>query len=1098
MKKTMPGWVVRGLLVGAVGMTARGALGQSVEKSEPPAATNPVAFEQAEKDAAKFKLTKGLEISVFAAEPQLANPVQMCTDQKGRWWIAETFRYRLGGVVDVRNVDWWDEDLASKTVEDRIALITRKMGSRIGEMSMNTERLQLVEDTDGDGKADRFSTVDDHFNSTADGIASGVLARDGDVWFADIPNLWLIHTKDGKETSRKVLQYGYGVHYSLEGHDLHGLVFGPDGRLYFSIGDRGLSVKTDHGLVQNIESGSVLRCQPDGSGLEIYATGLRNPQDLVFDEHGDLFAGDNNCDYGDPGRWVYVVDGGDSGWRLGYQRIQGGPWMSERQWALPGETGGAAYILPPVAYISSGPSGNTFEPTGALGERYRGHFFLCDFRGGRVNSGIWSFGIKPMGASFELTDRHEFVWQMLATDVKTGNDGAIYTSDWVDGWPKPEKGRIERIYDPNHIHDASVVRSKRLIEEGMEKRPVEELAELLGYPDLRVRQLAQFEMVKRGGDATAMLYGIAQSGGTTLARLHAIWGIWQLGEKDPRAVEPLVGLLGDSDDEVRAQAAHVLGDCWCLDAHDGLVKLLGDKSPRVRFMAGTALGRVGKPADVKALMQLLAENDNHDAYVRHGAIVGLQGSGDVQSLIDAAGNPSTAVRLGALVTLRRLKRPEVELYLKDKDAEVVLEAARAINDVPINEAMPALAGIIGEKNLSEPVWKRVINANYRLGTAETARALAEFAARGDGPENMRVEALTMLQNWEKPDGKDWVMGLWRPVAERDGGMAKGAVQGVLGELLKAKEDGVRVRAIEVAHAMGLDDEQMMFAIVSDESAKSAVRAAALDALVARGGPKTAEAVNLGLSKGKGAFRETAIRLLAKLPDAVPRLNETLQTGSVADQQMVLRTLASVEGASVDQIESEWMKKLMAGEVAPALQLDLLETAQKSKAEPVKEEVKKYMETKPKGDLMAEFKETLYGGDAELGHHIFAERADVSCIRCHQAGGPGGTVGPNLAGIGTRHDRNYILESVLLPNKQIAPGYDAVTLKLKDGKSVSGVLKGETAAEYSVDVVDKGVVKVAKGNVVSRSPGQSPMPEGLWKALSKQDMRNLVEFLATVK
>jgi quinoprotein glucose dehydrogenase len=355
-----------------------------------------------------------------------------------------------------------------------------------------------------------------------------------------------------------------------------------------------------------------------------------------------------------------------------------------------------------------------------------------------------------------------------------------------------------------------------------------------------------------------------------------------------------------------------------------------------------------------------------------------------------------------------------------------------------------------------------------------------------------------LEHWEKPDGKDAIMGLWRPLPERDGAMAKSAVREALGELLKTPADSVRVRAIEVARTLGLDDEAAMFAIVSDKAASPAVRAAALDALGSHNGSRVAEAVNLGLNQGKGVFRQTAIRLLAKLPDAPARLDETLKTGSVPDQQMVLNTLASVEGPAVDQIETQWMDKLLAGEVAPELQLDLLETAQKSKTSAVKERVAKYMATKPKDDLMAEFKESLSGGNADAGRHIFAERADVSCIRCHQAGGPGGTVGPNLAGIGTRKDRAYIMESILMPNKQIAPGYDAVTLKLKDGKSVSGVLKAETDTDYSVDVVDKGITKIAKANVASRSPGQSPMPEGLWKALSKQDMRNLVEFLASLK
>ncbi len=1103
----MPGWVVRAMLVSAVVGTAGVALGRNrqlhevppVHRLEPPPATDPVAFDQAEKDAERFRVPKGLKVDVFAAEPQLANPVQMCTDQQGRFWIAETFRYRLGGVIDVRDVTWWDEDLASKTVEDRVNLVKRKMGDDVDQMRWNTERLQMVQDTDGDGRADRFTTVDDKFNSIASGIASGVAVRDGNVWFANIPDLWLIKEKDGKELSRKVLHTGYGVHYSLEGHDLHGLEFGPDGRLYFSIGDRGLNVQTDHGRVTNIESGSVLRCQPDGSELELFATGLRNPQDLVFDEYGDLFTGDNNCDHGDPGRWVYVVRGGDSGWRVGYQRIAGGPWMSEHQWALPGEPGGGAYILPPVAHISSGPSGVAYEPTGALGEQYRNHFFLCDFRGGRVNSGIWTFGLKPHGASFELTDRQQFVWQMLATDVELGNDGALYTCDWVDGWPKPDKGRIERISDPDHIKDASVVRTKQLIEAGMDGKSVQELAGLLGYPDPRVRQAAQFELVKRGaGPAWTTLYGVAQAGGTQFARIHAIWGIWQLGEKDPKAVLPLVGLLSDPDAEIRAQAARVLGDCWCVAAHDQLVHLLKDPSPRVRFFAGMALGHVGRPDDAQPLLAMLAESDDRDAYLRHAGVVGLQGSATVQQLVDAASNPSAAARVGALVALRRLARREVATYLKDKDQRLVMEAARAINDVPINAAMPQLAALITGNGYNDATWKRVINANYRLGTPETAQALAHFAARSDAPANMRVEALGLLEQWEKPDGKDYVMGLWRPLPDRDVNVAKSATQEVLGDLLRAPSDDVRVRAIELAKAFGIDDQNTMFAIVSDKSASDRVRAAALDALASRNGPRAAEAINLGLNQGKGVFRQTAIRLLAKLPDAVAKLDQTLKTGSVSDQQMVLDTLASVEGPAVDQIEEQWMDKMMTGKIAPELELDLLETAQKSKSNAVKAKVKKYLDAKPKDDPMADYRESLYGGNADAGAHIFAERADVSCIRCHQAGGAGGTVGPNLGDIGARKDRNYIMESILLPNKQISPGFDAVSIRTKDGKHVNGILKGETDTEYTIDVPDKGLVKVAKADVAHRTPGRSPMPEGLGKMLSKEDMRNLVEFLATRK
>jgi quinoprotein glucose dehydrogenase len=1103
MNQKIPGWVVRALLVGAVFGVAGVAGAQEVARLDPPPATDPVAWDAANKDASKFRVARGLTSEVWAAEPMLANPVQMTTDEKGRFWVAETYRFRLGGVIDVRNIDWLDDDLAMQTVEDRVNVVKKHMGKRVESMTWNSERLQRIEDTDGDGRADAFSTFAAGFNTIADGIASGVLVRGEDVYFANIPNFWLLKQKDGKEVSRTALHTGYGVHYNLEGHDLHGVKMGPDGRVYFSIGDRGINVKTMEGrTLKQIDCGTVLRCQPDGTELEIFATGLRNPQDLLFDEYGNMFTGDNNCDYGDKARWVYVVQGGETGWRIGYQHIHhpagAGPWMLENLWRTEAEGGDAAYRLPPITNISSGPSGVTYQPTGATGERYRGKFFLCDFRGGRVNSGVWSFGLKPKGASFELTDPSQLIWGVLATDIETGNDGALYVSDWVDGWAKPNKGRIHRIFDEKHIDDPGVVRTKQLIESDWGQKPVEELTALLGYADPRVRQAAQFELVKRGGPAHAMLYGTAQNGGTRFARVHAIWGIWQLGQKDVKAVLPLVGLLSDADEEIRAQAARVLGDCWCTEAGPKLVELLQDDSVRVRFFAATALGRVGGPGAVQALVAMLAQNENQDAYLRHAGVMGLMGSATVADLQELGKDARPAVRMGAVLAMRRLERPEIAQFLKDADSKIVAEAARAINDVPIQGAMPALAGLITEKGLADLVWYRVLNANFRLGTPETARALAQFVGRSDAPEKMRVEALRFLEQWAKPSQKDYVVGIWRPLAERDGSIAKGALAEVLAGVLKGSPDPVRIAAIRAARGFGLADESTMFAIVSDATASPDVRSAALDALASLNGPRTAEAVNMGLDQGKGVFRQTAIRLLAKLPDAVTRLNQTLQTGSVSDQQMVLRTLANVDGPAVEQIQSQWMDRLLGGKVAPELQLDLLETAQESKSDAVKAKAKKYTDAKPKDDLMAEYRESLAGGNVDAGRRIFNERQDVSCIRCHQAGGAGGTVGPDLAGLASTKDRAYLMESILLPNKQIAPGFDAVTIKTKDGKSVGGILKSETDAEIAVDVVDKGIVKVAKANVAGRSPGQSPMPEGLGKALSKQDMRNLVEFLASLK
>jgi quinoprotein glucose dehydrogenase len=116
--------------------------------------------------------------------------------------------------------------------------------------------------------------------------------------------------------------------------------------------------------------------------------------------------GDNNSDSGDKARWVYLVEGGDSGWRVGYQFMEKpysrGPFNAEKLW-YPQFDGQAAYIVPPIANISSGPSGVTYNPGTGLPEKYAEHFFLADFHGD-AGSCVHSFAVKPKGASFELVD----------------------------------------------------------------------------------------------------------------------------------------------------------------------------------------------------------------------------------------------------------------------------------------------------------------------------------------------------------------------------------------------------------------------------------------------------------------------------------------------------------------------------------------------------------------------------------------------------------------------------------------------------------------------------------------------------------------------
>ena len=754
-------------------------------------------------------MPEGLRVELFAAEPMLANPVAFCLDEKGVAYVAETFR--LGdGVTDTRNhMDWLDDDLACRTVADRVAMYRKYLGSAFVGYTAEHERIRRVVDRDGDGRADAATTFADGFNDPASGIGAGVLARKGDVWYACIPWLWKLRDNDGdgRADRRELLHQGYGVHVGFLGHDLHGLRFGPDGKLYFSIGDRGFNVTTlDDRRLAVPDTGSVLRCNPDGTELEVFASGLRNPQELAFDEFGNLFTADNNSDSGDRARWVYLIEGSDSGWRIGYQFISGpisrGPWNEEKLW-YPAFDGQAAYIVPPIANVSDGPSGLAYDPgVTLLPDADRRHFFLVDFRGAAALSGIRSFAVRPKGASFELTDSKQFLWNTLATDVDFGPDGALYFSDWVEGWDKSSKGRLYRVLDPSRASDPKVKEVRTLLAEGIDDRPNAELSGLLAHPDMRIRQEAQFALASRGEvwlrglspagapgprdgrDAIAGLRRVAAGPGELLSRLHAIWGLGQLARirRDGASVidcwEALGRLLDDPDAEVRAQAARVLGEVSEPRALGGLVARLKDESPRVRSLAAIAVGKLASPEAVGPLLALLRETAEKDPTLRHAAVMGLVGASlkDPTALSQAAGDASSPARMGVLLAMRRRGDAEIARFLKDPEPRLVLEAARAINDVPIDAAIPALADLPMSAGSPPMLLRRILNAHLRRGTGDDAVAMAEAAGRSDLPAPIRVLALQMLGHWASPPGRDAVMGLWRPIAMRPAGPAAEALR----------------------------------------------------------------------------------------------------------------------------------------------------------------------------------------------------------------------------------------------------------------------------------------------------------------------------------
>ena len=1110
----------------------------------------------------RIKPTGGLEVKLWAAEPMLANPVAFNIDERGRVFVSETYRYR-SSTLDIRHYLWMDqEDLASRTIEDRADMLLRNFGPEgVKELSIESEIVRLVEDTDGDGVADRSSIYADGFNGPLDGIASGVLARRGEVWFTDIPSIWKM-TGERKAETRTEISRGYGVHFSLTGHDLHGLTWGPDGKIYFSFGDRGASVKTKEGTTINTpDNGAVYRMNPDGTQLEIFADGLRNPQSLLFTENGDMVVGDNDSDGPDEERLVHVVEGGESGWRIGYQRSpiapmeQKGPWSAEKWWT-PRWDGQAAFLLPPICNIEDGNSGVAYYPGTGLNASYFGQIFICHFKGAQARSGINTYLVKPKGASYEIADSKVFVSSVLPTDVRFGPDGRVYMSDWTDGYDQPMKGRIYTISDPEHVNDPIVKETQKLLGGDWTKRSSEELATLLGHADWRVRLEAQYTLAERGDASIPVLARVATTPAPAavelgnpanlpaFARRHAIWGLGQiaqksgtaltlstiqartaakvsLGLKDSPALAPLRKLLRDADPEVRTQAIKTLGEHGQVDQADAFIAALKDENDRVKFQAAIALGKVSAidssiaARATPALLEALRANNDVDLYLRHAYVMGLVGGKNISALAGTTTDKSRAVRTGALLTLRRLERPEVAKFLKDPDPYLIREAALAINDHPINAAMPELAAVLNQGTTDEAVLYRSINANFRLGGASNAAAVAKYAANTASPQKFRLEALTQLSLWANPPQRDRIMGIYRPLVvqarnatgttSRDGKPAQDALAPVVSALLDPTSpsavQSAAITAIEKLHIPAAADA--LLTVVRDGKQSDTNRATALAALGGFNDPRLPEVVKMASASESSALRLAALPIAAKLSpgDAAPVLANFVSKGDIAEQKVAFETLGSLKHPSADAIFLEQLALLAAGKVAPAVQLELLEGAAKRESP----EVKKVLAARDAAlaanpDPVAAFSFALQGGDREKGQRIYENQPTLACVRCHRIGvAPGSDGAPNLADFSSKHPnaREYALESIVKPNAKIAPGFDTIVITRKAGGVAVGILASETDDAVSLRDMEGKIIEVKKSDIAKRDAAPSAMPEIYGALLTKTELRDIVEFISTI-
>jgi putative membrane-bound dehydrogenase-like protein len=437
----------------------------------------------------------------------------------------------------------------------------------LGEKIVRRDEVRLVEDTDGDGYADKSTVWATNFNSI-----QGLAHHDGRVFVMHSPFLTVLRDSngDGVVDERRDVLSGLGwspVKSTDRLHGANGVTVGHDGWLYLALGDRGCDVPRPEGDRLLLNGGGILRCRPDGSDLHVFSTGLRNIYDIALDDELNVFVRDNENDGGNYMiRVCHSFVGADHGY----------PYLYEEH---PEEA------LTPLADLGRGSSaGGVAYLERSFPAPYQGALFFCEW-----GKSVVLYPRERQGAGFTAMKETEFVagapndpYGFRPTDVIVDRAGSLLVTDWADGQrPKRGRGRIYRIQYEGAGGRAS--------------------SRALDSESYYLRLEAQTEIERRGRagvtDLQRQLARLKASG-----RLHAVWVIaragahktlFEMAERDP---EP----------RVRAQAVRAITDLFDpilvehrLAATRGDPKIakrlsaLGrDQDPRVMLEVTLALGRL--------------------------------------------------------------------------------------------------------------------------------------------------------------------------------------------------------------------------------------------------------------------------------------------------------------------------------------------------------------------------------------------------------------------------------------------------------------------------------------------------------------------------
>jgi putative membrane-bound dehydrogenase-like protein len=920
------------------------------------------------------------------------------------------------------------------------------------------DRILILEDTDGDGVAD---TVKTFYQGRDVDSAMGICVLGDKVIVSCSPNVFVFtFDENDKITKKEVLFTKTGI--PQHDHSAHSFVFGPDGRLYWNFGNTGGSVHDKNGkpvvdLAGNIvndqgkpyRQGMVFRCDLDGTNFEVLGHNFRNNYEVAIDSFGTLWQSDNDDDGNRGVRINYVMEYGNFGY---VDEITGAGWQTKRtnmesdiplrHWHLndPG-------VVPNLLQTGAGsPTGICVYEGKLLPKVFQNQVIHCD----AGPSIVRAYPVTPDGAGYKasivnILDGNKRNNWFRPADVCVAPDGSIFVTDWYD---PGVGGHAQRDLDRGRIFRVAPPKTKYTVPK-VDFDSYSGCIEALTNPNQATRYeawnlLSRMSKVQdRQASVEAALVKLWHSSDLR----HRARALWLLGRIEGKGQYYVDAALADADANIRVTGIRLARELK-LDIIPLIFKLAKDESPAVRRECAIAL-RHCKSSDAPMLWGLLArQHDGKDRWYLEALGIGADGQWD--AYLDAA-QPWTGKPGRDIIWRSRAKRTPalLELVIRDDQTPVgeIPRLMRAYDfQPPSNEKQKALLELaLGE--LSDVSVDR--------------RAL------------ISTEAITRLSTVDLKNQPQLAGPLNKALDRKKGTTTFVELVGRFNVASRYPE----VLTLAQKHSteqLGVDAMRML---LDKDQGKLIGKALAAE---------MEEAIATAQALGSAAHDRGNALLLPIVTDAGKDLELRRQA---------TRALAKNKNGAIALIKLAQAKKLDAGlreAAGSALSIapwqDVVQQAVRLFPAPA---------GKDKLPLPAISELVKRKGDSAKGQLVFAKIG--TCAKCHVVNGEGKEVGPNLSEIGKKLSKESLYESILYPSASISHNYETYVIETKSGSVVNGLLVSKTANEITVKDAESLVrtYKTAEVESITRSP-VSLMPADLHKALSTQDLADLVEYMQTLR